>query len=368
MWRRAALGLTLAAALLAARPAPRAAAATPTILVSAPAPVVSFDANDRYLAYWRTWSGSPLHPSCGMIRRRTWRSGALSTLDTCPAFDFDTHRLTLAGSTAYWLWSLPGAVGCCDLTLGFQLLSSPPKDIRANIDYTVGCGGESLGPLAAGGAVAAYGRQVWSNVVPCDSLHRGGHDAVSGGGVYVIRDGAAPAVLAGAPAPAMLAVSRGRIELVPLDLSAGTLDQLPPPLPEIEQWSAAEGTLVRTIPETGTIRALAVTRGVVVALVDNGSGGMRLDRFSTDSGAPMGSTPVLSTTAPQIAARGRWAAYVTDRTIRLLDLTNGHTVALFTPTYRPVQIAIGHGRVIWSSRPTPSSGRIASLPLPVSPG
>jgi hypothetical protein len=95
---------------------------------------------------------------------------------------------------------------------------------------------------------------------------------------------------------------------------------------------------------------------------------MRLDRFSTDSGAAMGSTPVLASTAPQIAARGRWAVYLTDRTIRLLDLTNGHTIALFTPTYRPIQVAIGHGRVIWSSRPTLSSGRIANVPLPVSPG
>jgi hypothetical protein len=74
---------------------------------------------------------------------------------------------------------------------------------------------------------------------------------------------------------------------------------------------------------------MAVTKGVVVVLVDDGSGNLRLDRFSAASGAALGSTPVLASTAPQIAARGRWAVYLTDRTIRLLDLTNGHTMALF---------------------------------------
>jgi hypothetical protein len=369
MWRRIALGLIFAAALAASLPAPRAAAVTPTIIVSAPAPIIAFDANDHYLAYWRHWTGSPAHPTCGKIRRRTWQSGAVLTLDACPAIDFADDWLSLAGPRAYWLWSVPGGISCCDLTLTYQLFSSSPIAKQAEIVYSFHCGGETLGPLAAGGTVAAFGTRVWTSVVQCDeTFHRGGHDTVTGGGVSLIAATGAPVALVGAPSPAMLAVAQGRIEVVPLDVTAGTLDALPPPLPEIQQWSVADGTLVRTIPESGTIRAIAVTKGVAVVLVDDGSGNLRLDRFSTASGAALGSTPVLASTAPKIAARGRWAAYLTDRTIRLLDLSNGHTMALFTPTYRPFQIAIGHGRVIWSSRPTLSSGRIASVPLPVSPG
>jgi hypothetical protein len=222
----------------------------------------------------------------------------------CGGARLDTEPLSLAGAEGYWLWSVPGGISCCDLTLTYQLFSSLPIAKRAEIVYSFHCGGETLGPLAAGGTVAAFGTRVWTSVVQCDeTFHRGGHDTVTGGGVSLIGAAGAPVALVGAPSPAMLAVAQGRVEVVPLDVTAGTLDALPPPLPEIQQWSAADGTLVRTIPESGTIRAMAVTKGVVVVLVDDGSGNLRLDRFSTASGAALGSTAVLASTAPDRSTR-----------------------------------------------------------------
>jgi hypothetical protein len=357
--RAAAAALAIAAVV---GPAP-AAAAHVTVLVETQRSIDDIDANAGWLV-WRHSTGLRRFPGRPtVIRHRSWVTGKTSTLYRCHSRTDDLgDEMAAAGAAVVWTRRQVEGQGCCDLEFDTRLRTSgsgAPRDVAFR---ELGCGGDEIGSLTARGNLAAYNKSIWTSTF-CPGNPTRGQDSMTGGHVRLldVRSGA-PGVMTGSPPAALIALSTGRLALVPYDLSAGTINGPPPPRQQIQVWSLGSRALERTIPETGTITGVAIKNGRIAALVSDGVGGFRIDRVVAATGAADGSTAVAGSVAPQLSIWRNFIVYAAGHTVRALSTSTGRVHVVARITRRPFDVLAVNGRAIWLSS-GPHLSRISSAPI-----
>jgi hypothetical protein len=340
-----------------------AASAHVAVLVQTTHVIADIDANAGGLV-WRSWTGLRRRPGCEtVIRRRDWATGTTSTLVRCRRGADDAgDEMAAAGAAVVWTRRELVGQGCCDVEFDTRLRTSTSGALDDHAFRQLGCGGTEIGSLAARGSIAAYTRSVWTSTF-CPGNPDTGRDSMTGGHVRLIdvRSDAVTTVAASAPA-ALIALSTGRLAIVPYDLGAGTINFPPPPVPQVQVWSLASRVLERTIAETGTITAVAIREGQVAVLVRDGAGAFRIDRFAAATGAPTGSTAVPGSVAPQLAIWHGLVVFGTGHTVRALSVATGAIRVVARIQRRPYDVLAVRGRAIWLSAGRHLS-RISSAPL-----
>jgi hypothetical protein len=270
--------------------------------------------------------------------------------------------MAAAGGAVVWTRRQVEGQGCCDVEFDARLRTSGSAAPRDRAFHQLGCGGDEIGSLDARGNLAAYTKSVWTSAF-CPGNPSTGQDSMTGGRVRLLgtRSGAR-VVVAGSPPAALIALSTGRLALVPYDLAAGTINFPPPPEPLIQVWSIGTRTLERTIAETGTITAVAIHKGRVAALVSDGAGDFRIDRFAAATGAAHGSTSVSGSVEPQLALWRGFIVYAAGHTVRALATSTGGVHVVARISRRPFDVQAVNGRAIWLSA-GPRLSRISSAPI-----
>lgn len=357
-----ACGLALVLSILFAT-ASRAGASV-TLVVYANQPISSIATTSASLV-WRQSRPAPSGRSSCMtvIRRRGWAKGRVSTVFRCNPDDGDggvfpyKSQMGAGTSSVVFTRDFDRPMGCCDDRLN-TFLRTIPGAVRDGTLHDIGCGGDQIANLAVHAGLAAYTKAQWTTT-DCPNF-----DLVTGGVVRTIAlPGGIARTLAGAPPAAFLAPSGVRLALVPYNLVAAPNNTFPPPRPQIQVWGISSRKRQRTISETGQVKALAIGGDTIAALVDNGSGALRIDLFSATTGAATGSTPVPADTIPSLAVYYRWIVYAAGTSVMGYDSSNQTTRTIATPTYPPQQVLAVRGKAVWFASQS-SWGRVLSAPLP----
>jgi hypothetical protein len=341
-----ALSVPFAAVLLSGSTG-AAFASTPTILVHGTR-IISIAASSRALV-WRSYSAAPYRggPRCdAVIRSRRWGSGSVRTVFRCkPRSEGEPYGEMAAGASAtVFTRVFLDFGGCCDSEFVTHLRTAARAGIDAS-DHFSGCGGDDIRGLAARGNLAAYGKLEWTST-SCPGNPDIGTETLTGGGVYTFPLPAGqPRPLAGTPPPAFIALSPTRLAVVPYDLTNPPVNKAPDPLPEIQIWDLATRSLERTIPETGVIRALAMSGDQIVVMT--GVNGLRLDRFSASTGLRTTSRAISTKAAPTLAVYDRWIVYPVGSTIRVLNTRSNRIRIVATLAHPPHGVIAARGRAIW---------------------
>ncbi len=347
-----------------------ARAATPTVIVSTARPIHAIATSSSSLV-WRQDGGGAQNGCNTWVRRRTWGTGARSDVSTCresgPSTVWDGWLGDFAMGTSRVAFTAVGDdFDCCEDWIEVWL-NTPPLGIRDDTTHQLKCYGDQIVNLTAHADLAAYTRAVWTPTDPNTDCYGQWanlpNDTVTGGPVDTLNlAGGKPRPLAGAPPSAFIRLSAVRIALVPYDLASAPLNRYPPPLPQIQVWNLHSRTREHTISETGTIKALDMAGNQIAVLVADTGGNLRIDRFSTLTGAATGSTAVPAQTAPMLAVYYNYVAYVVGTHVLALNTDTGvsHTVA--TPTYTPRQILAVRGKAVWYAS-AHGWGRILTAPI-----
>lgn len=338
-----------------------AAAAAPTVLAFTGTPVIGLAATSTGIS-WRQYTANTGAACSGWIRGRPWRTGRISTVFRCPVGTADDGGMFAAGGvSAVWTREIVGAQGCCDAEYSMRL-RTPASGWLDRSYHQRGCGGDELDTLVAHGGSAAYSKTVWTSTY-CPGNPDPGTDSMTGGDVRIIDlPTAAPTVLPGAPPAWGMAMETHLLAVVPFDLSLGVVNVDPPPLPDIQMWNRDTRSLARTIPETGRIEALVMGGDLVVVLVADNSGALRLDCFSARSGALQRTLP-LSASSRLLSVYYRYVIVDQDGSITAWDVITGRARVLARPTYAPRQLVTSHGQVVWYAARPPNGARIMAVPI-----
>jgi hypothetical protein len=153
-------------------------------------------------------------------------------------------------------------------------------------------GGDALGPLAGRDGVVLYTVLHYSLAPGCDTASLG-MDCLrvkTGRIRRIVGGGKSPAVVSGAPPAAQLVTAGGRLAEQVYD-AGGVLSDT------IEIRNAVTGTLAATITPAGTVHAMAMSSAELAVIVSN-TAGLHLVRYSTATGALLGSTPLAADVDP----------------------------------------------------------------------
>jgi hypothetical protein len=248
-------------------------------------------------------------------------------------------QLALGGDRAIWTHFETGneAYTFADsATLG----GGPAKEVAAASWDINGCGvGDHFGGLAASGSNAVYSIvSVRAGAGGCDET-----PGVSGGFVARLAGGRTR-LIAGVPPAVLLAVSGGRMALVP----AGVGGETPRASTggPVEVRDVATGMLVSSFRPAGTVTAVALS-GPIVAVLVSTRGARSIDRYAVADGRLLGATPVQAGTADSLSMDASRIVFRTGREIFTLGVTGGAVSTVYTARSTPVGLSINAGRIAW---------------------
>jgi hypothetical protein len=164
------------------------------------------------------------------------------------------------------------------------------------------------------------------------------------------------------PAPALLAVSSGRIAVVPAaDHAVVIPTSFHPPQPAENgpvRVYDTRGHLLGEVRPQGTVTAVALSWPDLAVLVRRGDGSNAIERYDARTGAVVAAAPVSpSVTAISVGSRG--VVYADGSAISLLDTSETPRV-LWRSTGRPFGVSIEGNRVAWAV----TGGSVRALTLP----
>jgi hypothetical protein len=164
-----------------------------------------------------------------------------------------------------------------------------------------------------------------------------------------------------------LAVSAGRVALVPADPTCTDLPGVLAPAPNgTVEIRSGDGALVSSFSPAGTVRALALSPATAVVLVEASDRSRRVERYDAATGRLLGATPVQPITANNLDIAGGWIVYRTGRAIRLIDAVTGAKRLLVIAPATPLGLSIEHRRVAWAENRL-GHGRVRSVLAPAHP-
>jgi hypothetical protein len=273
---------------------------------------------------------------------------------------FRNHLLALAGKQA--LWTVQGS-GLCIKTsvLTATLGDGKPSAFLSDMTY---CSDEgSVTTATAGDAATLAFTTVTFEALDCGARVALGRTARVVGTSAVTVPGSAPAV--------QLAVSAGRVAVVPADQTCTPTASVAPllgPAPNgiVEIRAAIDGALLAEFSPAGTVWALALSGPRAVVLVRATDGSERVERYDAVTGALLGATPVSRGAAFDLDIAGEWIVYRTGRAIRLIDAVTGAKQLLFIAPVTPLGLSIESRRVAWAENRS-GHGRVRSVMAPRRP-
>ena len=257
--------------------------------------------------------------------------------------------LALAGVRALWPTYAGGMSRETAMKTGALGEKVPPGQKRASLvgvfSYSNDSGdGTYLAGLAGDGATLAYGHT--------DEACRDEYCAVvevGGGGATLITGRAKTAELA-VPAPAFLAVSSGRIAVVPAaDHAVPIPTAAHPPQPAengLVKVYDTRGHLLATVQPQGTVMAVALTWPDLAVLVRRADGSNAIERYDARNGAVL-TVATVSPNVTAISVGSRGVVYADDSAIALLDTSETPKV-LWHSTGRPFGVSIEGNRIAWA--------------------
>ena len=217
--------------------------------------------------------------------------------------------------------------------------------------------GTYLGGLAGDGPTLVFGQA--DEVCPGEpcALFQ-----VDGGGVTRVISRKTSVKIPNVAPPAMLAVSRGRITIVPaapLPWAGGL-----PLLPVIAENGPVQvfglaGRLLSSVRPVGTVKAVALAWPQMAVLMRRHDGTQAIERYNATSGALVATTVVPSTAADLALGTGG-LVYRVGRAI--YTIRAGHPVLLWRAKAVPIGLSIEGRRVAWAVN-LKGRGRIVALTL-----
>jgi len=217
--------------------------------------------------------------------------------------------------------------------------------------------GTYLGGLAGDGSTLVFGHT--DEVCPGEPC---GLFQVAGGGVTRVISRKRSAQIPNVVPPAMLAVSQGRIAIVPAASLpwAGGLPSLPAIAENgpVQVYNLA-GRLLSSVRPVGTVKAVALAWPQMAVLMGRHDGTQAIERYNAASGA-LGATTVVPSSATDLALGTSGLVYRVGRAI--YTIRTGHPALVWRAKAQPIGLSIEGRRVAWAVD-LKGRGRIVALTL-----
>jgi hypothetical protein len=338
-------GLLLTAADSAAYPS--------RVLLKTPSSIDAFSLDASGRAAWISVS-QPFY-RCYQVHRGDVRFGQDLPVGPCHPNDMDgSHHVatTLANGRQRILWAYTPFGGNTETNTTLWATTFPGGQLTRLASTHLSCGaggcfapgGSQVGPLAAGGGVVLYSVAVSDVTCAGSSCDQ----AITGGRIRNVSFDAAGrahlATVAGAP-PAVLLATAGGV-LADLPYATGTNHAAG----AIELRRVSDGSLLSTIPASGTVGAMAMSSTQLAVIFTDAQGTRHLVRFAIPGGAKLGSIP-LRRDADMLSLgifRSR-IVFQTAHAIRVLRTDLGRTTTIHRQSSFRSNLSIDRYGVRWTA-------------------
>jgi hypothetical protein len=267
-------------------------------------------------------------------------------------------QLAIATKTSLALWTLheSGPAPFDDVLIAS--FGEQEKQIDRLAHASDGTGDWLVG-VAGSGRTLAYS---WDDVEYMDKLGclSGGSckRKIADGGIKVVNRTGVPRALPKVDSALQLAASAGRIAYVPATIvrakhPGATTDS------SIFVVDAVSGEQAGQELVQGVPAAIALSPHILAVLTQRGPRD-RIVWFSTSTWAKLGSVPVSSRAAPQLAASDALIAYRVNQRLYGISTANKRIRLLGKVGQNPVGLTLGNGQLVWAENRSPG-GRLRAL-------
>jgi hypothetical protein len=359
--------LFAAAVALVAAAAP-AAGANPRTLVSLPgASIVGFTQNGPYVAWFVKKHGrcnavhirslaNPLHAVVPNVAARnvtcTWQVG--------------NGPIPLAIDTnADALWTLRESTPLqYDYLIGAGVNRTDQNERRLQqLAHTSRGAGLWLGGIVGSGDTLAYA--VTSVDYEDEAGCLAGTDTcamtISSGGVYRF-EGWKPKLVYNRAA-VELAAAGGMIAIVPTDSVTKAGRPIAGADLPILVVDANTGSQISSFSPQGTPIAIALSEHVLATL-EKTPIGTRIAWYNPATGSAIGSAPVATSTAPELAVSDKFIVFRVGRSIRTIEIGTDRIRTIARASSVPIGLSLVGGRLAWAENPKNGGARVRALYLP----
>ncbi len=230
--------------------------------------------------------------------------------------------------------------------------------------------GSYFGALAAGGSTLAFTTVDYQCVDPSDCSELAAAQPSRVGGAFRVIGTSHTAQVPNAPGSLELAVSAGRVALLPApqllsptqiaDVSSPSLVR---PGARVLIRNATTGDLVSAFTPPGTVKALALTGSVAAVIDDLGDGTRQIERYDATTGTLLGTTGNIAVGNTLSAADNTFVYAVAGEKIEAMDAKTGAPRVLAVSPAPPIGLSIAGKRVAWAVN-AHGHGRVLALTLP----
>jgi hypothetical protein len=171
-------------------------------------------------------------------------------------------------------------------------------------------------------------------------------------------------VIPDVPPSVAIAVASGRVAVVPVDRGptpSRSFSLRAAPNGPVEIRDARTGRLALQVVPRGEVQVVELSE-IVVAVLVNENGTMRLEVYDARTGAKLSSVRVPSKTSLDLDVAGRMVVYRVGRAIRLLRAGERATSLLAVAASKPIGLSIEGTRVAWAEQHG-ERGRIQAVAL-----
>jgi hypothetical protein len=323
-------------------------ASGPHTLLTTLQPIRAFAQDAGHIAWvGETWNVE-VRRLGGRSKPKTVLVGSAKPFGALASDAFSPH-LALVGSRVLWTRSGGGNEFETDVLVRgagnrhrARLLGSDSGDNEE--------GGGFLGALAGAGSTGVYSfveyQCVFDSQGACSKLALNSFVP----GTYRVT-GSGSERLPAVPTAAELAVSGRRVAVLPpADQITPFSDIALPPLAAadltVDVFDTGTSSRLGQFTPPGTVRALALS-GTLGAVVDEAADGTRtIERYSTATGALLGSTTVAAGDA--LVASGNTLVYAAGNQIEAMDATTGSREVLAASPGPPIGLSVAGKRVAWA--------------------
>jgi hypothetical protein len=360
--------LLLAAAVMLMAAAAPAAGATPKTLVSLPgASIVGFTQNGPFVAWFAKKPGR-----CNTVHIRSLSNPLSAVVPNIGArnvtctWQVGSGPVPLAIDTnANTLWTLSESTPLqYDYLIGAGALPANQSERRLQqLAHTSKGAGLWLGGIVGSGSTLAYA--VTSVDYQDEAGCLAGTDTcammIAGGGVYRF-DGWHPKLVYNRPAVG-LAASDDVIAIVPTDsVTKAGRPVAGADLPVIVV-DAKTGSQISSFSPQGTPVAIALSDHVL-ATIERTPIGTRVAWYNPLTGTTLGSAPVATATAPELAVSDKYVIFRIGRSIRSIEIATGRIRTIARAAVTPVGLSLVGTRLAWAETLKNGGARVRALYLP----
>jgi hypothetical protein len=228
--------------------------------------------------------------------------------------------------------------------------------------------GSYFGALAAGSSTLAFTAAAYDcvNQNDCSDLAR---QTSRLGGLFRVVGTSGIVQVPHAPAALELAISSGRVALlpgpakIPADqIGEVTSPHLTQPGTRVQIRNATTGDLVSQFTPPGTVKALALTGSVAAVIDELGDGTRQIERYDVTTGARLGTTGNIAVGTTLAAGGPNFVYSVSGGKIETMNATTGTLRVAAVSPGPPLGLSVVGKRVAWAVNQH-GRGRILALTL-----